>query len=80
MGSLDESDLSRTRKHQQKQQRKAGRHKLNQDQLYQTIRRGAYGLPRVGYPPLVTPFSQYVKNLAMMNDADGKERALQYDC
>ena len=27
----------------------------------------AYVWPRVGYPPLVTPFSQYVKNLAMMN-------------
>lgn len=27
----------------------------------------AYTWPRVGYPPLVTPFSQYVKNLAMMN-------------
>lgn len=23
--------------------------------------------PRVGYPPLVTPFSQYVKNIALMN-------------
>lgn len=27
----------------------------------------AYVWPRVGYPCLVTPFSQYVKNLAMMN-------------
>ncbi|MDR0742774.1 MAG: oxaloacetate decarboxylase, partial [Tannerella sp.] len=27
----------------------------------------AYVWPRVGYPPLVTPFSQYVKNLALMN-------------
>ncbi|MGL5980141.1 MAG: biotin/lipoyl-containing protein [Phocaeicola sp.] len=27
----------------------------------------AYVWPRVGYPPLVTPFSQYVKNLSMMN-------------
>jgi pyruvate carboxylase subunit B len=26
-----------------------------------------YVWPRVGYPPLVTPFSQYVKNLALMN-------------
>ena len=34
-------------------------------------------MPRVGYPPLVTPFSQYVKNLAMMNVMameKGKER------
>lgn len=27
----------------------------------------AYVWPKVGYPPLVTPFSQYVKNLALMN-------------
>ncbi len=27
----------------------------------------AYVWPRVGYPPLVTPFSQYVKNLALFN-------------
>ncbi len=26
-----------------------------------------YIWPKLGYPPLVTPFSQYVKNLAMMN-------------
>ena len=37
----------------------------------------AYVWPRVGYPPLVTPFSQYVKNLAMFNImqlSKGKER------
>ncbi|MBK8808002.1 MAG: oxaloacetate decarboxylase [Bacteroidales bacterium] len=37
----------------------------------------AYVWPRVGYPPLVTPFSQYVKNLAMFNImqvAKGQER------
>jgi pyruvate carboxylase subunit B len=27
----------------------------------------AYVWPRVGYPPLVTPFSQYVKNISLMN-------------
>jgi pyruvate carboxylase subunit B len=33
--------------------------------------------PKVGYPPLVTPYSQYVKNLALMNVMQlekGKER------
>jgi pyruvate carboxylase subunit B len=33
--------------------------------------------PKLGYPPLVTPFSQYVKNVALMNVlqvAKGKER------
>jgi len=37
----------------------------------------SYVWPRVGYPPLVTPFSQYVKNLAMFNLMQltkGKER------
>lgn len=36
-----------------------------------------YIWPKVGYPPLVTPFSQYVKNLALMNVIQmekGKER------
>ena len=36
-----------------------------------------YVWPRLGYPPLVTPFSQYVKNTALMNllaMAQGKER------
>ncbi|MBC7884290.1 MAG: oxaloacetate decarboxylase [Saprospiraceae bacterium] len=36
-----------------------------------------YVLPRLGYPPLVTPFSQYVKNIALMNVIQmekGKER------
>lgn len=27
----------------------------------------AYAWPKLGYPPLVTPFSQYVKNVALMN-------------
>ena len=33
--------------------------------------------PRLGYPPLVTPYSQYVKNVALMNSINlikGKER------
>ena len=36
-----------------------------------------YVWPRLGYPPLVTPFSQYVKNVALMNVMQiikGKER------
>jgi pyruvate carboxylase subunit B len=36
-----------------------------------------YVWPKVGYPPLVTPFSQYVKNIALMNilaEAQGKAR------
>jgi len=36
-----------------------------------------YVWPKLGYPPLVTPFSQYVKNIALMNVMfliQGKER------
>jgi pyruvate carboxylase subunit B len=38
--------------------------------------------PKLGYPPLVTPFSQYVKNMAIMNIlqiAGGKERYSMID-
>ena len=51
---------------------------MTQDQLLiKLFDEVAYVWPRVGYPPLVTPFSQYVKNLAMMNVMameKGKER------
>ena len=51
---------------------------MTQDQLLiKLFNEVAYVWPRVGYPPLVTPFSQYVKNLAMMNVIameKGKER------
>ena len=42
----------------------------------------AYVWPRVGYPPLVTPFSQYVKNIALMNlltREQGKGRFVMMD-
>jgi pyruvate carboxylase subunit B len=51
---------------------------MTQDQLLiKLFAEVSYVWPRVGYPPLVTPFSQYVKNLAMMNVMameKGKER------
>ena len=51
---------------------------MKQDELLiKLFNEVAYVWPRVGYPPLVTPFSQYVKNLAMMNVIameKGKER------
>jgi pyruvate carboxylase subunit B len=37
------------------------------DMLVNLFREVEYVWPRVGYPPLVTPFSQYVKNIALMN-------------
>ena len=41
-----------------------------------------YVWPKLGYPPLVTPFSQYVKNVALMNVmqmAKGEERWTMID-
>lgn len=45
--------------------------------MVQLFREVEYVWPRLGYPPLVTPFSQYVKNTALMNLlalSGGKER------
>ncbi|PWD98344.1 biotin/lipoyl-containing protein [Marinilabilia rubra] len=41
---------------------------LSQDELLiKLFEEVEYIWPKLGYPPLVTPFSQYVKNLALMN-------------
>lgn len=41
---------------------------LTQDELLiKLFEEVEYIWPKLGYPPLVTPFSQYVKNLALMN-------------
>lgn len=48
-------------------------------QLFQEVE---YIWPMLGYPPLVTPFSQYTKNIALMNlmaMAQGKPRFSQID-
>ena len=37
------------------------------DMLVKLFNEVEYVWPKVGYPPLVTPFSQYVKNIALMN-------------
>ena len=51
---------------------------INQDDLLIALfNEMAYVWPRVGYPRIVTPFSQYVKNLSLMNVMQlmkGKER------
>ncbi len=52
------------------------------DMLVRLFDEVAYVWPRVGYPPLVTPFSQYVKNIALMNlltMAQGKGRFVMMD-
>ena len=48
--------------------RAQGKTELTIDQLMVMLfKEVEYVWPRLGYPPLVTPFSQYVKNTALMN-------------
>ena len=48
--------------------RAQGKKELTLDQLMVMLfQEVEYVWPRLGYPPLVTPFSQYVKNTALMN-------------
>jgi len=45
-----------------------GKDQISQDELLiQLFDEVAYVWPKLGYPPLVTPFSQYVKNVALLN-------------
>lgn len=57
---------------------KNGKSQITQDDLLiKLFDEVEYVWPRLGYPPLVTPFSQYVKNVALMNVIQmekGKER------
>ena len=47
---------------------KKGEEELSMDDmLVKLFDEVTYVWPRVGYPPLVTPFSQYTKNIALMN-------------
>ena len=49
-------------------QRAHGRPEMSLDTLMvKLFEEVEYVWPRLGYPPLVTPFSQYVKNIALMN-------------
>ena len=48
--------------------KKKGEEELSMDDmLVKLFSEVEYVWPRVGYPPLVTPFSQYVKNISLMN-------------
>ena len=67
MGSMmsDLAGIQQTINHLRK---KKGESELStDDMLVKLFDEVAYVWPRVGYPPLVTPFSQYVKNIALMN-------------
>ncbi len=67
MGSLM-TDLEDNLKSLNKWKVKNNKPELTTDQLLiKLFDEVAYVWPKVGYPCLVTPFSQYVKNLALMN-------------
>ncbi len=77
MGSLM-ADLANNLKSINKYLEKKKKPLLTQDELmlklYDEVE---YIWPKMGYPPLVTPYSQYVKNVALMNVTQmlkGKER------
>uniref|UniRef100_UPI003217093D biotin/lipoyl-containing protein n=1 Tax=uncultured Draconibacterium sp. TaxID=1573823 RepID=UPI003217093D len=67
MGSLM-ADLGSNLKSLNKWLEKRNKPTLSQDDLLiKLFEEVEYIWPMLGYPPLVTPFSQYVKNLALMN-------------
>ena len=67
MGSMM-ADLGGIRSTINNIRKKKGESELSMDDmLVKLFDEVAYVWPRVGYPPLVTPFSQYVKNIALMN-------------
>ena len=77
MGSLM-ADLTVNCETINKYLKKEGRPTMTIDQLLVALfEEVAFVWPKLGYPPLVTPFSQYVKNIALMNITQrikGKER------
>ena len=67
MGSMM-SDLGDIRVTINNLRKKKGEPELSVDDLLiKLFNEVAYVWPRVGYPPLVTPFSQYTKNISLMN-------------
>ncbi|MBP5318415.1 MAG: oxaloacetate decarboxylase [Paludibacteraceae bacterium] len=77
MGSLM-TDLETNLESINKYKAKNGQQPMTQDQLLiKLFNEVSYVWPKMGYPCLVTPFSQYVKNMALMNVMQmekGKER------
>lgn len=67
MGSLM-SDLDKHLKSLNNWLEKRGQATMTQDEmLVKLFEEVEYIWPKLGYPPLVTPYSQYVKNVAQMN-------------
>ena len=77
MGSLM-ADLENNLKSLNKWMAKNNKPEVTQDELLiKLFEEVEYIWPMLGYPPLVTPYSQYVKNVALMNVMQvmkGKER------
>ncbi len=77
MGSLM-ADLEKNLRSLNKWLTKNGKPEMTQEQLLMKLfEEVEYVWPRLGYPPLVTPFSQYVKNVSLMNAVQlikGKKR------
>ena len=77
MGSLM-ADLENNVKSLNKWLAKRDKDPITQEQLLlRLFDEVKFAWPRLGYPPLVTPFSQYVKNVSLMNAIQlikGKER------
>ena len=67
MGSMM-ADLGGIRQTINNLRKKKGEEELSMDDmLVKLFNEVEYVWPRVGYPPLVTPFSQYTKNIALTN-------------
>lgn len=82
MGSLM-ADLEKNLQSVNRWLDKNGKDPMTQDELLiRLFNEVKYTWPKVGYPPLVTPFSQYVKNLSLMNviqTIKGKKRYSMVD-
>ena len=82
MGSLM-ADLEKNLSSLNKWLQKNNKSTLTQDELLiRLFEEVEYVWPKLGYPPLVTPFSQYVKNTALMNViqmAKGRDRWTMVD-
>jgi pyruvate carboxylase subunit B len=82
MGSLM-ADLEKNLGSINKYLKKNNKPEITQDAfLIKLFKEVEYTWPKLGYPPLVTPFSQYVKNLSLMNVMQvmkGKERFSMID-
>jgi pyruvate carboxylase subunit B len=67
MGSLM-ADLEKNLASLNKWLTKRGKDNISRDQLLiKLFNEVEYAWPQLGYPPLVTPYSQYVKNVSLMN-------------